>query len=105
MLVRASLDDSAWWLGLAILASGLLTTIAMGRVFILAFWRPSSADAQEREPAAAPLVGYVSLGVLTAAAFAIGIYPEPLVGMADMAAAGLLDASGYIDAVFPAGVR
>lgn len=105
MLVRASLDDSAWWLGLAILASGLLTTIAMGRVFILAFWRPSSVDAQEREPAAAPLVGYVSLGVLTAAAFAIGIYPEPLVGMADMAAAGLLDASGYIDAVFPAGVR
>ena len=105
MLVRASLDDSAWWLGLAILASGFLTTIAMGRVFALAFWRPVPASAQEREPAAAPLVGYVSLGVLTAAAFAIGIYPEPLVRIADVAAAGLLDASGYIDAVFPAGVR
>ena len=38
-LVKASLDAGQGWLAAAILVSGLLTTVAFGRVFLLAFWR------------------------------------------------------------------
>ncbi|MFB2606918.1 proton-conducting transporter membrane subunit, partial [Rhizobium phaseoli] len=41
MLVKASLDSGAWWLAAAILAGGFLTTVAFGRLFLLAYWRPA----------------------------------------------------------------
>ena len=39
MLVKASLEAGDGWLAGAILVSGFLTTITLGRVFLLAFWR------------------------------------------------------------------
>lgn len=104
MLVRAALDDGAWWLTLMILVSGFLTTVALGRVFALAFWRPARADTGA-SASIGPFPGYVALAALTAAVLAIGIYPEPLIRIADTAAFGLLDASGYIEAVLPTGMR
>ncbi|WP_157015058.1 Na+/H+ antiporter subunit D [Mesorhizobium xinjiangense] len=107
MLVKASVDGGAWWLAFAILLSGFLTTIALGRVFILAFWRNSptagddSADfggAGKARPG-----GYMVLGMLALPMIAIGVYPDPFMQLADVAAAGLLDPSGYIQAVFPGG--
>lgn len=102
ILVRAALDTGAWWLALAILASGLLTTIALGRVFTLAFWRPAGGDAPSPSGGTGR-VGYASLTALTVPAVLIGIYPEPLIRIADLGAAGLLDAAGYSGAVFGKG--
>ena len=33
----------------------------------------------------------------------LGIYPEPFIGIADRAAAGLIDSAAYVQSVFPAG--
>ena len=48
-LVQASIEVGAGWLAAAILFNGFVTTIAVGRVFALAFWRPA------REPAPIPV--------------------------------------------------
>lgn len=105
MLVKASIDAGGWWLAGAILVSGLLTTITLGRVFVLAFWRDeqegNAADMTTgfvRNPATfAPLV------VLAIPIVVLGIFPEQIIRLADIASAGLLDNSAYIRSVFPAG--
>ena len=45
-LVRASLEAEAWWLAAAILLNGFIVTIAVGRSFAHAWWKP----AVERPP-------------------------------------------------------
>jgi multicomponent Na+:H+ antiporter subunit D len=101
MLVKASLDGGAWWLAFSILLSGFLTTIALGRMFALAFWRPMPDDAPREAVAGRPLAGYAALLALTVPAVLIGIWPDPLIRVADLAAAGLLDPAGYTAIVFP----
>ncbi|NJR13690.1 MAG: hypothetical protein HC779_05130 [Phyllobacteriaceae bacterium] len=39
MLVKAGLDIGAWWLVAAIMVSAFLTTAAVARMFLFAFWR------------------------------------------------------------------
>ncbi len=39
LLTRAALIDGRWWLAAIILATGLMTTIALGRAFAQIFWR------------------------------------------------------------------
>ncbi|MEP9370991.1 Na+/H+ antiporter subunit D [Mesorhizobium sp. KR1-2] len=102
MLVKAAMDASAWWLAGAILLSGFLTTITLGRVFLLAFWR-DHAGGHETRGTALPLLGYAALVALTVPIVVLGLFPEPVIRIANMAAAGLLHSSGYVGAVFAAG--
>ena len=76
LLVKAALDSGAWWLAFAILASGFLTTVALGRVFTLAFWRQTviSQRGKLRHPKS-----LAALGALTIPIVIIGLYPEPLI--------------------------
>ncbi len=99
-LVKASLDGGMWWLALAILVTGLLTTLALGRVFALAFWRPA-IQGFTAEKDARPTVGYAVLAVLLVPVLVLGLYPEPIIQIADRAAAGLLAPAGFIESVFP----
>ena len=101
MLVKASLDIGAWWLAGAILVTGLLTTITVGRIWALAYWRPSAAGA---DPAVRPLPAgaIAALAGLVALTAAAGIWPEPVMALARDAALGLLDPSAYVLSVFPA---
>ncbi|WP_269932210.1 Na+/H+ antiporter subunit D [Aminobacter sp. HY435] len=103
MLVRASLEAGAWPLALAILASGFLATIALGRVFILAFWRNGIAGQPRLEAGKVSLTGYGAVSVLVIAILAMGLAPEPFIRVTTAAATGLLDSSAYVHAVFPAG--
>ncbi|MFC6487555.1 Na+/H+ antiporter subunit D [Nitratireductor sp. GCM10026969] len=103
MLVRASIDSGQPWLAFAILATGLLTTLALGRVFILAIWRPKMADAPQRPTS--PLLGYTALTALTVPVLIMGLYPAPVIGIAERAAGGILDSSGYIRTIFPEEAR
>jgi multicomponent Na+:H+ antiporter subunit D len=102
VLVKASLDAGAGWLAAAILVSGLLTTVAFGRVFLLAFWRKEADDAALAERRRkVPRLAFVALIALLAPSMAMGLYPEPFVAAAKNAAAGLLEPTAYVDAVFP----
>ncbi|WP_417407874.1 Na+/H+ antiporter subunit D [Hoeflea sp.] len=102
MLVKASLDVGAWWLAGSILVTGFLTTITVGRIWVLAYWRPSpGADAGETGPAALPMGASVALAGLVAITVAAGVWPEPLMALAQDAARGLIDPSAYVLSVFP----
>lgn len=102
MLVKASLDVGAWWVTAGILVTGFLTTIAFGRVFLLMFWRPRKAAGESpapREDGAA----FMAVAALCGIVIVLGVYPEPAMRLTNDAATMLLDAPGYIDAVFPQG--
>jgi multicomponent Na+:H+ antiporter subunit D len=102
MLVKASLDHGAGWLAAAILASGLLTTIAVGRVFLLAFWRArDETTVTPRHRGRPSRLAFVAIAGLLLPSLAIGLYPEPFIAASGRAADGLLDPSRYVDAVFP----
>lgn len=103
VLLKASLDIGAWWLAAAILVSAFLVTIALARVFLLAYWRPAvTADAA----AQAVVTNWrtaLPIGLLTAIVLAFGLFPEPVLQASQMAADSLADPTAYIRSVFPEG--
>ncbi|RFB97051.1 Na+/H+ antiporter subunit D [Rhizobium leguminosarum bv. trifolii] len=102
ILVKASLDSGAWWLAAVILVGGFLTTIAFGRLFLLAYWRPASTAAM---PSAAVWRTGLPLAALTALVVGFGILPERLLALSQAAAAGLADPQAYLHSVFPGGAQ
>lgn len=102
MLVQASLGMGVWWLALAILITGLLTTLALGRVFVLAFWRArEEADEETERDRESNRGAYAAVLVICVPIVLIGIWPEPLIGAAQVAVDGLLNPATYVGAVFP----
>lgn len=103
VLVKAALDSGAWWLAAAILLTGFLTTIAFGRVFLLAYWRPRAQ--QDAVVASEPIAWQANLPIAVLAALVIGfgLFPEPLLHLTQRAALGLEDPSAYLHSVFPGG--
>lgn len=101
LLVKASLDVGVWWLAAAILFSGLLTTIALVRMFAFSFWRDARETDNETDdaPAAGSAVVYATIG-LTVLTVIAGVYPEPFIQVTDRVALELLNPSSYVDAVF-----
>ncbi len=102
MLVKASLDVGAWWLAAPILIGSLLTTIAFGRLFLLAYWRPAAAVPETREPldvrVLLPLLGLAALVV------GFGLLPERLLVLVQGASMELADPTIYLRSVFPGSV-
>lgn len=106
MLVKASLAAGAWWLAVSILLTGFLTTIAVARVWLLAYWRPMPEGAVAGEApgrGGVAVARYLPLAALTAISIAAGLFPDIVIRAADIAAHGLLDPSSYILSVFPGG--
>ncbi|WP_334175272.1 Na+/H+ antiporter subunit D [Pseudoxanthobacter sp.] len=100
MLVRAGLEAGDGWLVTAMLVAGFLITLALGRVWLLAFWRPAPGGGEEvrtRLPATVML----PLAALTLLTLLLGLMPEPLVAAAQAAADGLTDPAAYVRSVFP----
>jgi multicomponent Na+:H+ antiporter subunit D len=103
MLVKASLDVGAWWLAAALLVTGFLTTITVGRVFALAWWRPA-LSARGTETVTLEWTALFPLIALTLIATIFGLFPESILSLSQWAAAGILDPAAYIHSVFPKGV-
>ena len=108
VLLKAALDIGAWWLSAAILVSAFLLTLALGRIFLLAFWRPRPAPEAGATPVSIPvspgawerslpLAGLVLLLVF------FGLFPEVPLRLSQAAAASLADPTAYIQSVFPTG--
>jgi multicomponent Na+:H+ antiporter subunit D len=101
LIVDAALVGGMGWVAAVVLGGGLLTLVAMGRVWAEMFWKdlppetPLSAAAREPPPGAALAVS----GALVGAILLAGLAPAPFVGLAETAAAGLLDPSAYVAAV------
>lgn len=102
MLVKASLDIGAWWLAGSILVTGFLTTITVGRIWVLAYWRPApDEDAANVVPVSLSAGVTIALAGLVAITIAAGVWPEPVMALAQDAARGLIDPSAYVLSVFP----
>ncbi|MGO7167004.1 Na+/H+ antiporter subunit D [Rhizobium leguminosarum] len=107
ILVKASLDLGAWWLAASILLGGFLTTIAFGRLFLLAYWRPAPMTLTPIALSPTALRARwrtgLPLAALTALVVGFGILPEQLLALSQSAAAGLVDPQAYLHSVFPEG--
>jgi multicomponent Na+:H+ antiporter subunit D len=101
-LLKASLDIGAWWLAAAIVISAFIVTLALARVFLLAFWRPRPEPAPELAIARDWRIAW-PLGCLTALSILFGLFPETVLDLSQRAATGLAEPSAYIRSVFPGG--
>ncbi|MEM0899568.1 MAG: Na+/H+ antiporter subunit D [Pseudomonadota bacterium] len=102
MLIKASLDVGVWWLAASIIISGILTTIALVRVFAFSFWRNAPTDERDAGTLNAPSAGqpvYIATIGLTILTVIAGIFPEPFIAASDQAAAQLLRPQVYVEAV------
>lgn len=102
VLVGAALDAGAGWLAAAMLAGGLLTTLALGRIWLLAFWRPA-ADGRKASAVRLPAAVIGPILALVAIVAWLGLAPETALAIATRGAAGLVDPAAYLDAVFGGG--
>ena len=111
-LVRSGLETGYPWLVAAILFTGFLTTIALGRVWAHGFWRGGQSGTPDGTLALdhigtssdADLFSKMTLtpvALLVVASVILGIFAEPLMVMSEKAAASLLDPQPYIRSVFP----
>jgi len=108
MLVDAALSDGRAWLAFVILLSGFLTTLAVGRVWIFAFWRGGPEGTPDGTAVAAPgtavSVGsaalWLPIGILTAMIVYFGLQPEMMFDLAGRGALGVIEPLGYTRSVF-----
>ncbi len=95
-LVDAALAGGYSWTAAAVLFSGFITLVAIGRLWALAFLRDRETGAntllhdRERGLMAGPLA------LVAVATFAIGIFAGPMTDFAFAAADGLIDPAAYI---------
>lgn len=109
MLVDAAFEDGRSWLAAAILFSGFLTTLAIGRVWVYAFWRGGPEGTPDGQTVAvsgsdtAQLTGasvWLPLGILTALVVYFGLQPEWMLQLSTRGASGVVEPLGYLRSVF-----
>lgn len=113
-VVRALVFGEHWWVLAAALCAGLLTLMSMMKIWNEVFWKPrraqatplandGSSSAERVQPGATPRAlpwSFVApVLALVIGVTAIGLWPQPLLGYADRAAAQLLDPSSYVEAI------
>jgi multicomponent Na+:H+ antiporter subunit D len=113
MVVRAALEAGAPVSAGLALFTGFFTLFCMMKVWTEVFWKnppeqaeePSDSDASapaftsKRLPLVTTAAALVTILLFNLLALAIGLYPEPLVQLAEGAAAQLIDPSTYIRSV------
>ncbi len=114
MLVRASYAADQPWLVAAILVTGFLTSLVVGRFWLHVFWRggPVGTPDGTQSRVTIAMVGagtkfavYVPVTLLVIAIIYLGIMPEDLMKALGTGAGILVDPGAYIGSVFPGGVQ
>ena len=102
-LVQAALEDGAWFATAAILVSGILTTIALGRVFAFTFWRERAVVPEGAEQPSRSHVMFAPAMGLSVLVVVLGLWPRLIFDGATRGAAVLAEPATYNAAVFPEG--
>lgn len=97
-LARATVESQDYALTFAILAVGLLTLLAMARVWSAMFWS-AHPDGDAARPGAAPWDMVLPVAVMTALIVGVGIAAAPFLEAAARMAGELMDPAAYIAAV------
>lgn len=98
LLAKATLDTGRYGLAFAILAVGLLTLLAMARIWSEVFWK-SHPDGDAAVSGRLPAAMLAPLLALTLLVVWIGAGAAPFVEAAQAVGAGIADPSAYIAAV------
>jgi len=99
MVIDASFRGGAGWLGALALVVGLLTLYSMSKIWMEAFWKAPVLPRTRARPV--PLAMVLPIAALGAVTLTIGLFAEPFVEYARMAADALLDPQAYVAAVAP----
>ncbi|MFP4648703.1 MAG: Na+/H+ antiporter subunit D [Halorhodospira sp.] len=108
-LVRAALEEGAWWVTFAALLTSLLTLISVTRIWQQGFWRELPARVTDPEVVTGERrdttlwLMYLPVVVLSALVLLFGLYAQPLFMLSEGAAGQLLDTRAYIEAVLGEG--
>jgi multicomponent Na+:H+ antiporter subunit D len=112
-VVMAAIEGAHWGIVTAALLVGVLTLYSMTKIWGEAFWKSQPEPKEGAESDALPLQDPVAtrqalrwmvppIAVMVVATVAIGLFGEPIFRYTERAAAQLLDAEGYQQAVlFP----
>ncbi|MBV6656224.1 MAG: Na+/H+ antiporter subunit D [Devosiaceae bacterium] len=106
LLVRATLEAGEGWLTFAYLLSSFIAMIAIGRVWLFAFWRDArkggsssgavmALDEGERRAYISPIL------LLVIVVVGLGLVANPALELAGQTAVGIIDPTAYITAVSP----
>ncbi len=103
-LIRASIEAERYLTATVVVAVGLLTLLAIGKIWNQAFWGHDGEATWGDEPEGPVAVRVRTAPVIPALAFAsltlvLGIAAEPLLAATQVAANGLLDLTAYVEAV------
>ncbi|MEM1138234.1 MAG: proton-conducting transporter membrane subunit, partial [Pseudomonadota bacterium] len=104
VLVKASLDASQYTATAAVLISGFLTVLTIGKIYSIGFWRERDPDLPPIDPAAGgpqPTGRIASFWAMTALMIGLGLAAGPVSSVASQAAGQLLSPSAYIAVVLP----
>ena len=99
MLIQAALADASFAGLAALLAAGFLTLMTVGRLFAIAFWR--EVEGQNTAANGKMDQSVWALASLAGITILLGVWPDPVLTLAQGAAGGLLDPTAYIQAVLP----
>lgn len=100
MLVEATISGGPWWSTAAVLLSGFLTMIAVGRIWILCYWQPVDADEEAEAGERLSMADYAPLVGLTLIIVLVGLSPQTVFEQVYSAAGQLIDSNNYINSVF-----
>lgn len=110
LLVSGALQSGQGWIAAGILVAGLLTTIAVGRVWAFAFWRGGNEQAPDGLQTLAPSgvseatdvskAIWIPLAVLALIMTVIGLFPESMMQISESGAQTLLNPAVYVGSVF-----
>jgi multicomponent Na+:H+ antiporter subunit D len=106
LIVKASLELGEWLIAFVALFVGLLTIFSMTKIWGMAFWKPHPEGIEptpDRVPARVRIPMMIPIAGLAAMTVGIGLFPEPFVQFAEVAAGQLLDPADYVETVL--GVR
>lgn len=101
LIAGAAFESGEMILGGVAIGAGLLTLMAVIKIWMEAFWKaaPDGREASGRVPATVLLPA----GALVAVSIAIGVYAQPLIEYAGQAAQDLVEPAEYIQGVLPQG--
>ncbi|MGB5303102.1 MAG: proton-conducting transporter membrane subunit, partial [Gemmatimonadota bacterium] len=101
ILLRAGLEAGQYWIVAVAAVVGLLTLYSMTKIWAGAFWSPAP-DSQSGVHGPLRLGLWLPVVALAGVTLFIGLWAEPLIELAERAAASLIDPAAYVTDVLGA---